>query len=191
MIAWKAPARQAGCFGRGAQGHAAMMDVNPRIELRNARLSELPEMAAFWLAMFEEIGRNPQRDFRPGWRENFVRYFERRIGAGEAAYFVANDGAKLVGAAAAILSDGYPSEIHGVSHGYVLGVYVLPEYRGRGLATKLTELTIDFLRQNVASICLHASPFGRSIYERLGFVATNEMTLDLDKSPPASRSRDG
>jgi ribosomal protein S18 acetylase RimI-like enzyme len=159
-----------------------MIDGEARIEFRHAQLSELPEMAAFWLAMFEEIGRDPQRDFRPGWRENFVRYFERRIGAGEAAYFVANDGAKLVGAAAALVSDGYPSEIHGVPHGYILGVYVLPEYRGRGLATKLTERTIDFLRQNVRSIRLHASPFGRRIYERLGFVATNEMQLDLSRS---------
>ncbi len=54
------------------------------------------------------------------------------------------------------------------------------EYRGQGLATKLTELTIGFLRErNVASIRLHASPFGRRIYERLGFVDTDEMQLDL------------
>jgi ribosomal protein S18 acetylase RimI-like enzyme len=167
---------------RGYERHGNRLQDLAVIEFRHVQLAELPEMARFWLAMFEEIRRNPQRDFRPDWRESFVRYFERRIGAGEAAYFVATDGAKLVGAAAGILSDGYPSEIHGVSHGYVLGVYVLPEYRGRGIATKLTELTIDFLRRKVTSICLHASPFGRSIYERLGFVATNEMTLDLSRA---------
>ena len=162
-----------------------IVNGEPTIQFRRAHLSELPEIADFWLAMFEEIGRNPQRDFPPNWREKFVRYFERRIDAGEAAYFVANDGAKLVGTAAAILSDGYPSEIHGVSDGYILGVYVLPEYRGRGLATKLTELTVDFLRWlNVASIRLHASQFGRSIYERLGFVDANEMELDLAEAPP-------
>lgn len=157
-----------------------MRGINGKVEFRTAQSCEMPEMASFWLAMFEEIGPNPERDFRRDWRDAFVRYFERRIQAGEAAYFVAADNGKLVGSAAGILSDGYPTEIHGVVHGYVLGVYVLPAYRGRGIATKLTELTIDFLRRlKVASIRLHASPFGKSIYERVGFIQTNEMKLEL------------
>jgi ribosomal protein S18 acetylase RimI-like enzyme len=178
------------CAAFEGEGAQVTMPVNGGVEFRAARFAELPELAEFWLAMFEEIGQNPRRDFCTDWREGFARYFERRVAADEAAYFVAQDGAKLVGAAAGILSDGYPSEIHGISYGYVLGVYVLPEYRAQGIATKLTDLTIDFFRRrNVASIRLHASPFGRSIYARLGFVETNEMKLDLSAASPIRACR--
>ena len=151
-----------------------------QMNYRRARLSELPDAAEFWLAMFREIGHDGLPSFRADWRTAFVRYFERRISAGEAAYFVAEDAGTLAGAAGAILRDGYPIEIHGVAHGYILGVYVQPRYRGHGAATKLTQMAVEFLRErNVANIRLHASPFGRNIYERLGFVDTNEMKLDF------------
>jgi len=148
------------------------------LTFRAARLDELPEIASFWIAMFEEVGIQRESDFDPDWRERFVEYFARRIASGEAQYFVATDGEKLVGTAGAMLADGYPVAIHGRRFGYVFGVRVDPEYRGRGLATSLTEATIAYLKQkNCARIRLHASPFGLPIYQRLGFVPTNEMQL--------------
>jgi GNAT superfamily N-acetyltransferase len=148
------------------------------VTLRAARLSQLPQIAEFWLAMFEEVGKHYQADFQPGWRERFVTFFEERIARDDAAYFVAVDGEQLVGSAGAFLTEAYPAAIHGLRSGYIFGVYVMPEYRGRGLATQLTQATIEFLRAKSAyRIRLHASPFGRPIYERLGFTATNEMEL--------------
>lgn len=146
--------------------------------LRTARPDELPRIADFWLAMFEEVGKHYESAFQPGWRERFAAFFEERIARGDAAYFVAADGDKLVGSAGAFLTEAYPSAIHGLRSGYIFGVYVMPAYRGDGLATRLTQATIDFLRgKNAYRIRLHASPFGRPIYERLGFVPTNEMEL--------------
>jgi ribosomal protein S18 acetylase RimI-like enzyme len=146
--------------------------------LREAKIDELPAIADHWIAMFEEVGKHHESEFHPGWRERFVAYFAERIAIGEARYFVALDGERVVATAGATMTEGYPSAIHGIQNGYVFGVHVDAAYRGRGIATLLTQRAIAFLEQRKPwAIRLHASPFGRSIYEKLGFKPTNEMQL--------------
>jgi ribosomal protein S18 acetylase RimI-like enzyme len=128
--------------------------------------------------MFEEVGKHREADFVAGWRDRFVAYFTREITAGDAAYYVALDGERIVGTAGALLTTGYPADIHGIRSGYIFGVHVDPQYRGRGLATRLTEHAVKFLEErNPWAIKLHASPFGRPIYEKMQFTPTNEMQL--------------
>ena len=147
--------------------------------LRAARSSaEFYVAAEFWGAMYEEAGILNTADFVKDWRERYVAYFEQRVAQGEARIIVAIDQEHIVGTAGALLADGYPAAIHGLRFGYIFGVRVDPAYRGKGLATALTRETIAFLQSlNCRRIRLHASNMGRPIYERLGFVATNEMGL--------------
>jgi len=148
------------------------------LTVRSARIDELDTIASFWMAMFEEVGNYREADFDADWRERFVTYFERRIAAEAVRFFVAVDGERIIGTAGAMLADGYPVAIHGLRFGYIFSVCVDPAYRGHGIATALTEATIAYLKEkNCRRIRLHASPFGLHIYERLGFVSTNEMEL--------------
>lgn len=153
--------------------------------LREAQLAELPAIAEHWIAMFEEVCKHRESEFVHDWRERFVQYFSEQIGRGDARYFIAVDGERIVATAGAMLTDGYPSAIHGLRNGYVFGVRVDPEYRGRGVATHLTHRAVAFLRErNPWAIRLHASPFGRPIYEKMGFTPTNEMQLKAPDSSP-------
>ena len=128
--------------------------------------------------MFEEVGKHQEADFQGDWRAQFREYFAKRIEAGGAAVFVAADGETIVATAGALLRDEYPMRIHGIKQGCIFGVRVAPGYRRRGLAERLTREAIAFLQQaQCATIRLHASRFGRAIYERIGFVPTNEMEL--------------
>lgn len=155
----------------------------PGLALRAGTVDQLDTFGVFWLAMFEEIGILTERDLPPDWRERFHTYMERRMAVGEGAFFVAMDGARIVGTAGAIVSDGYPFAVNGIKRGYIFGVRVDPEYRKRGIAEVLTQQSIEFLRTaGCIKIRLHASPFGRAIYERMGFLPTNEMEL----RPPSS-----
>ena len=62
--------------------------------------------------------------------------------------------------------------------GVIINVFTEPEWRRRGVAEQLLRRLIEWARaENIDRIILHASDEGRSLYERLGFVAGNEMRL--------------
>ncbi|HEY7941922.1 MAG TPA: GNAT family N-acetyltransferase [Candidatus Limnocylindrales bacterium] len=62
----------------------------------------------------------------------------------------------------------------------IVNVYTEPGWRGRGLARRIMEAILAWLReQGLQSVDLHASDAGRHLYETLGFEPTNEMRLRL------------
>jgi GNAT superfamily N-acetyltransferase len=61
-------------------------------------------------------------------------------------------------------------------HAIILNVFTEPEWRRRGIASLLLQRIVDWSREErLDRLVLHASDEGRALYERLGFVATNEM----------------
>jgi GNAT superfamily N-acetyltransferase len=65
--------------------------------------------------------------------------------------------------------------------GIVLNVYVERDFRRRGLARRLMEVLLDWVRgSDVVSLVLHASDDGRRLYESMGFVPTTEMRYTRD-----------
>ncbi len=70
-------------------------------------------------------------------------------------------------------------------------VLVDPEYRGRGIGTKLLERCIEYLDAiQIVCIKLDATPLGKPIYEKLGFVTEYEIErwiLKREAGDPASK----
>jgi GNAT superfamily N-acetyltransferase len=63
---------------------------------------------------------------------------------------------------------------------YLLNFYTAPTHRGQGLAPQLLALCVaEARRRGIQVVTLHASKFGRPIYERYGFGPTTEMMLRL------------
>jgi ribosomal protein S18 acetylase RimI-like enzyme len=61
-------------------------------------------------------------------------------------------------------------------HGIVLNLITEPDWRRRGLAERLMRHILAWAQeQRLDRLVLHASEEGRALYQRLGFVATNEM----------------
>jgi len=64
--------------------------------------------------------------------------------------------------------------------GNILNVYTSAAHRRRGLARQLMQTVVEWCRENgIDTVILHASPSGRSLYQEMGFTATNEMRLLL------------
>ena len=60
--------------------------------------------------------------------------------------------------------------------GTILNVFTEPEWRRRGVAALLLEEIIEWSRkEGLDRLVLHASEAGRALYDRLGFVPSNEM----------------
>ena len=90
------------------------------------------------------------------------------------------DGA-IVGGAGVVLRRLLPRvETQVPCEALVVNVYVAPEHRGHGLARRLMETLLEWVReQGIERIALHASSMGRPLYESLGFLPTSEMVLNL------------
>jgi GNAT superfamily N-acetyltransferase len=66
-------------------------------------------------------------------------------------------------------------------HGIVVNVFTESAWRRRGVAELLMREVLAWAReQRLDRLVLHASADGRRLYERLGFVATNEMRFAGD-----------
>ncbi|QHN04581.1 GNAT family N-acetyltransferase [Granulicella sp. WH15] len=66
---------------------------------------------------------------------------------------------------------------------YLLNFYVAASFRGHGLAGRFLRLAVDEAhRRNIRVVSLHASKFGRPVYEKHGFKPTNEMML-IEENP--------
>ena len=61
---------------------------------------------------------------------------------------------------------------------YLLNFYTADEARGKGYAKRILQACTDLCRERgYKVITLHASRFGKPIYEQAGFEPTNEMML--------------
>ena len=61
-------------------------------------------------------------------------------------------------------------------HAIVVNVFTEPEWRKRGAATFVMQEILRWAREEkLDRLVLHASDHARSLYERMGFIATNEM----------------
>jgi len=60
--------------------------------------------------------------------------------------------------------------------GTIANVFTEPQWRRRGIAGRLVKEIITWSRnEQIDRLLLHVSDDGRSVYERLGFIAGNEM----------------
>ncbi|MDF7816306.1 GNAT family N-acetyltransferase [Runella sp. MFBS21] len=64
---------------------------------------------------------------------------------------------------------------------YILNIYTLPEWRGRGIGKRIFEYILEETKQRgYQRISLHATSDGQPIYEKFGFrLTTDEMELRL------------
>lgn len=133
------------------------------------------------VAMFADAGSAPDTVL-----DRMARHFDpwvRRMFAEEKyAGWVTLDKDKPIASAGLLLLDWAPHYLDpvGQQRGYILNVYVEPEYRRRGLALMLTKECIEEAeRRGVRVVALHASEKGRPVYEKFGFSTSNEMLYVL------------
>lgn len=89
-----------------------------------------------------------------------------------------DDFGEIIGMAFLVPS-GNPNEIYDETWCHLRFVSVSPNYRGKGIGKKLTELCIDLAKKNNEKIiALHTSEImgsARHIYEKIGFKALKEI----------------
>lgn len=155
---------------------------NSEITIRETNPDDLEEILQHRRLMFLDMGHpEPVLDvIVETCRPHIQRYLAD--GSYRGWFAVAPDGrvASGVGLIITPLVSG-PLAPKNVNRAYLLNVYTYPEFRKQGLARALTQKAIDYCRsEGFKVLWLHASKFGRPLYESMGFEATNEMKLIIE-----------
>ena len=155
------------------------------IRIRAATLQDIPHVLHHRSSMFADMGRGDAAQHTKMLEATEV-YLRSAMPAGRYTAWLAENTAGRVGAGAGVaISDwpGSPDDPTG-KRALVLNVYTEPEFRRQGIARRLMLAVIAWAcEQGLRSLSLHASDFGRALYEELGFRQTNEMRLYLNQHP--------
>lgn len=160
--------------------------MTPPFVVRRAGPADIPSLARHRAAMFRDMG-----SLAPDREEALTRatetYLHRAMPSGEYLAWVAQSAGEqpvTIGGAGAQLRSILPrpgsagTELELGPEAIVLNVYVERAWRRQGVADALMRALLDDLAgTGIGRIVLHASDEGRRLYERLGFVPTNEMQL--------------
>jgi GNAT superfamily N-acetyltransferase len=110
------------------------------------------------------------------------KYFADALPTGDFVAWIAEIDGKIVASSGLVLFRRPPhlENLSGVE-AYIMNMYTMPEWRGKGLAKALLEQLICFAKtSNVRRIWLHATEVGRPLYEKFGFKPkSSEMELIL------------
>jgi GNAT superfamily N-acetyltransferase len=136
-------------------------------ELRMALLSELGELSS-------------EEEMEP-LRRATRQFLARQPTTGRHFTSIAEEAGKLVGIASLEVFERlpYPGNLSG-REGYVLNVYAEPAYRNQRVASSLVGDLVGLARrEGVGRLWLHASAYGRGVYEAAGFEARTLEEMEL------------
>lgn len=144
-----------------------------------ATVNDFPIAADLQAAMTREFGGDRDSTY-PGWRERFVQYFLQRQDKGQAQLFCAQLAGNVVGITVVTLIDDYHGYVRGTKSACISAVYVLPAYRRKGIARRLTQEALDWARtKGCLDVRLKASNEAVSLYQSLGFKPLPVMKCSL------------
>ena len=167
-------------------------------ELFNIRLATPADAGAIaWhrARMFQDMGEVPSDVFEELRAKSF-EHLHDALTRGEYVGWLASAATSpttIIGGAGVALHDASPHplvrstgeiQVAEGRHGIILNVFTEPEWRRRGVAALLLERILAWARaERLDRLVLHASKEGRVLYERFGFVATNEMRFGSELRP--------
>jgi GNAT superfamily N-acetyltransferase len=177
--------------GAGRENLVFQIDAPEATEfiIRRATTEDAPVVARHRARMFQDMGEISAAMF-----DDFVAasrtWTERALAAGEYIGWFAipkNEPDTIVAGAGVQLRQVPPHPCRPAKegvfakgrHAIVLNVFTEPEWRNRGVAVLLMDEIVRWARDDkLDRLVLHASPQARLLYEKMGFIATNEMRFD-------------
>jgi GNAT superfamily N-acetyltransferase len=147
-------------------------------ETRRATVTDAEAIAEQRVRMFVDAGMAQEADLTQ-MRVNFVDWVRPRLEDGSYIGWLVEEDGRLI-AGAGLWEMEWPPHFmdENPRRAYLLNFYVAAEARRRGLARNLLALAVaEAKTRGLKVVTLHASKFGKPVYEQGGFKASTEMML--------------
>ncbi len=153
-------------------------------ETRRATVADAEAIAEQRVLMFVDAGVADMAHMEQ-MHANFVPWVQARLEDDSYIGWLVEEEGKLLGGAGLWVMEWPPHFMDAEPRrAYLLNFYVAPENRGRGLARELVDLAVkEVTARGIKVVTLHASKWGKPVYERYGFKMSNEMMLRPGDSP--------
>ncbi len=157
---------------------------NEKFFIRAAEEKDIPIALALRKKLFRDTG-VPGKAFRDDLDSTLLKDYNEAYKRKDMLHFFAYDRKKEgqpAAVAGLLLKSDFPYYLFKPGYyGWVIDVYTEPEYRGKGLASRLLEeVKLWGLGKGVSELKLiSASENARRIYEKFGFRPTSEMSINI------------
>jgi GNAT superfamily N-acetyltransferase len=157
--------------------------MSDTFRIRHATAQDADIIAWHRARMFQDMGEVSGEAFdllRAKARDRLGEWLNSGQYIGWLASCANKPGSVIAGAGIKLLST-LPRPLRGSTigegrQGIIINVFTEPEWRRHGIATMLVKEIVNWSKsEHLDWLTLHGSEKGRAIYERLGFIANNEM----------------
>jgi len=153
--------------------------MSDEFRIRRATPADLELVMHYRIEMFRDMGGFSEQQLAAMTRIG-QPYFAAGLANGNyQGWFFENSEGRVAAVGGVTLVEYHPGPLDPTPRRpWIVNVYTDPSYRHQGLARRLMQAMIAWCReQGYHSINLHASQFGRPLYQSMGFEPTNEMRL--------------
>lgn len=152
------------------------------MEIRPANVAEDVVLARHYLELWESYG-TPPGQYEPDAEAAVLRFIRDGRQGKDLGVFLALIDGKIAGSIACQLHvSPYPEVILPAlrKQGYIWSVFVAAEHRRKGVARRLVERALQYLREiGCTGAVLHSSDAGEALYGQIGFTIAKEMRMPL------------
>ena len=140
--------------------------------IRQATPDDIATLTDLRVTFFEEIGDITDEKHAAAFWEATNHYLNEALPQGKFLAWVAEEDGQIVATSGLIFFEQAPTPTNLVGNeGYILNMYTLPQWRGKGIARILLEEIISYVKNTgVSQLWLYATDQGRPLYEKLGFI---------------------
>jgi GNAT superfamily N-acetyltransferase len=159
-----------------------MSESNDQFIFKAAEEKDILLAVHFRRMLFREMG-VPDESFIENVYDEISDLYQKELKEGRIRHFIAyGPEDQPVAIAGALLKNDFPYRFFKPGYyGWIIDVYTLPGYRGKGLSTRLLSLTHEWLCEKGVQEAklISAGNDARRLYEKLGYRATWEMSFHL------------
>jgi len=162
-----------------------MNENNETFIFISAGKQDIPLALEFRKCLFDEMG-IPENALIDDSYNFLLDVYNKEFDMGKIQHFIAYDGNhKPLAITGALIKNDFPYYLFKPGYyGWIIDVYTIPQYRGKGLASSLMKMTMQWLVDKGVheAKLIAAGSAARCLYERLGYRATWEMSINLSGS---------